>query len=186
MDMPRRTYQIQRIIGHHFFGRKLLRQYANEMATDEVGVAFINDDWNSVQLGELNREMMGMWTDVIESMHQEGVEMIRIHISHQDLTMGDIKIPLQRIEDISPESIMERIAKVVQSNENLKVDGLTEMSVGINKLSKAQGRHQHLSVTNESLKLKRCLVVIENDDTLCLSSVQAWEAHQKKELTRWR
>ena len=172
MDMPRRTYQIQRIIGRHFFVRKLLRQYANGMATDEVGVAFINDDWNGVQLGELNREMMGMWTDVIESMHQEGVVMIRIHISHQDLAMGDIKIPLQKIEDISPESIMERIAKVVQSNENLKVDGLTEMSVGIIKLPKAQGRHQHRSVTNESLKLKRCLVVIENDDTLCLPSVR--------------
>ena len=43
--------------------------------------------------------------------------MIRIHISHQDLTKGDIKIPLQRIEDISPERIMELIAKVVQSNE---------------------------------------------------------------------
>ena len=66
--------------------------------------------------------------------------MIRIHISHQDLTKGDIKIPLQRIEDISPESIMEHIAKVVKSNENLKVDGLTEMSVGIIKLPKAQAQ----------------------------------------------
>ena len=76
-----------------------------------------NDYWNGVQLGEMNREMMGMWTDVIESMRQEGADMIRIHISHQDLTKGDIKIPLQRIEDISPESIMES-GPIKRTSEN--------------------------------------------------------------------
>ena len=186
-----RVYQIQRMHGRHFFGRRLLRQYANGTATDEVyDVSFVNDEWNNMRLNEMHGEMSDMWTDVIATMRREGADLVRIHISHSDLSKGDIKVPLQSIEKITPEGIMERIEKVMQSNQNLTIDGVLEISIGIIKFPRAQGRHQHLSITSESLKLKRCLVVIENDDTLCLpralSVSQAWELHQKKELSRKR
>ena len=118
MNRTHRTYQIQRIIGRHFFGRRQLRQYANGLATDKVyDVVMFSDEWNGMH--QICRELMGMWNDVIESMRQEGADMIRIHISHEDLTKGDIKNPLQRIEDITPEGIMESMATVTQSNEGI-------------------------------------------------------------------
>ena len=138
------VYQIQRMHGRHFFGRRLLRQYANGTATDEVyDVSFVNDEWNNMRLNEMHGEMSDMWTDVIATMRREGADLVRIHISHSDLSKGDIKVPVQSIEKITPEGIMERIEKVMQSNHDLTIDGVLEISVGIIKLPKAQGRHQH-------------------------------------------
>ena len=65
MNGPHITYQIQRIIGRQFFGRRLLRQYVNGLATDKVyDVVMFNDEWNGMHLGKIYRELMGMWNDV--------------------------------------------------------------------------------------------------------------------------
>ena len=126
-------YEVQRIYGRHLFGRRLVRRYENNVATDEVyEVQVVGDVWNGRRLNELQDEMGKMWEDVIQHIHDQGVlpsDLIRIHISHRDLKNGDIKIPLQQMHELTPEAIMERISKVMQSYENLMMDDVVEISV---------------------------------------------------------
>ena len=113
-----------------------------------------------------------MWRDVLQHVQREGVvpsDLIRIHISHQDLKNGDIKVPLQRISQITPDAIMERISTVMQSYHNLMMDDVIELSVGIIRLPRGRAKHNLLSISNNSLKDKRSIVVIDNTDSLCLS-----------------
>ena len=152
------VYEIQRRYGRHIFGRRLVRRYGNNIATDEVyNVAVLRDTWNGRPLTHLNDEMSHMWRDVLQHVQRAGVvpsDLIRIHISHQDLKNGYIKVPLQRISIITPDAIMERISAVMQSYHNLMMDDIIEISVGIIRLPRGRARHNLLNVTNNSLKDK--------------------------------
>ena len=190
------VYEIQRIYGRHIFGRRLVRRYGNNIATDEVyNVAVLRDTWNGRPLTHINDEMSQMWRDVLQHVQREGVvpsDLIRIHISHQDLKNGDIKVPLQRISQITPDAIMERISTVMQSYHNLMMDDVIEISVGMIRLPRGRARHNLLSVTNNSLKHKKSIVVIDNTDSLCLPRslvvCEGWKLHQEKNISRsrWR
>jgi hypothetical protein len=164
-------YEIQRICGRHLFGRRLVKRYENHVATDEVHEVQMGDIWNGRRLNELQEEMGIMWEDVIQHINDQGVlpsDLIRIHISHRDLKNGGIKIPLQQMHELTPEATMERISKVMQSYENLMMDDVVEISVGIIRLPRGQARHQHLSLSNDSLKKNNSLVVVDNTDTYCV------------------
>ena len=164
MDVPQQMngaeqYDITRIYGRHLFGRRLVRRYGNNIATDEVyQVRVIGNPWNGRQINELQEEMRRMWMDLIRHVGDQGVfqtDLVRIHISHRDLKNGDIKVPLQRLSELTPESIMVRIEKVMQSYENLMMDDVLDISVGVVRLPRGHGRYQHLNLTNTKLKNKQ-------------------------------
>jgi len=190
-------YYIQRMMGRRLFGQRLMRRYGDGVATDTVyDVGVVNPDWADVPMTELNEELSEMWQDVISHVITDGAlpsDLIRIHIDHKELEHGEIKVPLQKVSDITPEAIMNHISTVMQSHKAMSVDGLTEISVGVIKLPRAQGRTKHLSVSNKDLKhYKRSVIVIDNSDTLCLPRSLAvccgWAEKQANILTRamWR
>ena len=196
VDRGNDDYEIRRIYGRHLFGRRLVRRYGNNIATDEVyEVRVVGDRWNGRRMNELQDEMRQMWTNVIQHVRDQGVflsDLVRIHISHRSLKNGDIKIPLQHIHELSPEGIMVRIEQVMQSYENLMMDDVLEMSVGIIRLPRGQGRHNLLSFTKDELKKKQSLALVNNSDTLCLPRslvlCRGWNEHQAGILSRkqWR
>ena len=104
-----------------------------------------------------------MCIDVLDHVRTDGMldsDLIRIHIGHSDLEHGEVKIPLQQVKDLTPDVIMERIAKIMQSYKKMIMEGITEISVGVIKLPRGEGRYQQLS--EQDLKKKKGLVVIDN------------------------
>jgi len=186
------VFNIEQMTGRHIFGRPLLRRYANGLATDTVyDVSFVNDQWNGVVLTQLEEELHDMWRSVIDRVIQHGArprDLVRIHIGHSDLEHGDIKIPLQRLNDLTPNAIMERIAKVMQSHKQLMIDGITQISVGVIKFPEARGRLQ-MTCCSDLAKKKSIISITNNDDDMCLPRAivmaQTWEKYQNKVINRW-
>ena len=178
-------YEINQMPGRHIFGKKLMKKYKGGVATDTVyDVSITGKQWEGIQLVDLHEEMTQMWNDVLDTVRNDGVlptDLIRIHISHRDLTKGDIKIPLQRLQDISAESIMDRIAAVLQSFSHLQADNILEISVGVIRFPRGEGVTR-LAITNlNNLEKKQGLTLITNDDGKCLArSIVVSRAWQEK------
>ena len=144
-DSPpkKKPYEIRLSPGKHVCGKKVMRTYKNGLATDTAyDISIVQDDWRGKRISDLTTEMKEMWQDVINTVTQDGAiptDLIRIHISHRDLRKGDIKIPLQRVGDITPEAIMNQIAMVLQSYDTLKADDILEIVVGLIKFPRGEG-----------------------------------------------
>ena len=86
------------------------------MAQDTVySVSITREEWRDRPLLEMQEEMRDMWSDVLRSVRNEDVlplDLIRIHISHRDLSKGDIIVPLQPISTLTVDAIMDRISTV--------------------------------------------------------------------------
>lgn len=175
----------------HIFGKKLKRKYGNGLATDTVySVSIIDPAWLNQPFIDVQSEMTSMWEDVLRMVQNQGVlptDLIRIHLSHIDLPKGDIKIPLQKFGNLTAQAIMDRIAMVLQSYASLKVDDDLEISIGVIKFPRGEGRVCITNV-NTDLKRKTSLTVINNDDGLCLVRslvvCRAFEKRNRGELTR--
>ena len=71
-----------------------------------------------------------LWQGVVDHATDEcasPIDLIRIHISHRDLRFGDIKIPVRRISDVTPDAISERISDIAQSHRQLFIEDIEEM-----------------------------------------------------------
>lgn len=186
-----KSYTLEEEPGRHIFGKKLMKRYNGQLAQDTVySVSIARDDWRDRPLMDLDAEMRLMWADVLRAIRRDNVlpsDLIRIHISHRDLPKGDIIVPLQRMATITVDSIMDRISTVMQSFATLKANDRMEISVGIIRFPRGEGRFQMLNL-EEDLCKKKSVTIIDNSDGKCLSRAliccDAYAKFQRKEISR--
>ena len=168
-------YDMNKLIGRHIFGRRLLRQYNGTTATDEVHeVRFVNDLWDGRRLADLYDELGQMWKDLLQQLADEGTrdtDLVRIHIGHRALDRGDIKVSLRPLKQMTPDAIGSRIEEVLQSHQDVPFDKTFSVTVGVIHLPRGAG---HTKVTSlhgpdNSVHRKLSMVQIINDDNLCLA-----------------
>ena len=183
-------YEISEVPGKHIFGKKFMNKYKDGMATDSVyDVSIVGPEWKGKKISDLTGELTQMWRDVLQTVRDDNAlptDLMRIHINHRELNKGDIKIPLQKVGEITPETIMNCIATVMQSYDHLDVDNVLEISVGLIKFPRGEGRAQIINL--DSLADKKSMTIINNKDGKCLARAlavsEAWEQKQKWDLKK--
>ena len=156
------------------------------MATDTVyDVSITGNRWRGMRMAELTSELTQMWENVIDTVRTDGAlstDLVRIHISHRDLKKGDIKVPLQKLGELTPQVIMDRIATVLQSHDQIKADNILEISVGLIKFPRGEGRQNITNIQGLNSCGKRSLTYVQNNDNKCLARAiaisEAWQHYE--------
>lgn len=188
---PDKGYDIEERPDRRIFGKKLKKLYNGKMAEDTVYVVSITrPEWRDRPLLEMEEEMRGMWADILQNVSNDNVlpsDLVRIHIAHRDLSKGDIIVPLQPLSTLTVDGIMDRISTVLQSYATLKADDKLEISIGVIRFPRGEGRLQMLNL-EEDLCRKKAVTVIDNSDGKCLARslavCRAYQRLQNKEISR--
>ena len=99
----------------------------------------------------------------------EEQDLIRLSVQSAELDYP-IQIPFRRKKDLTAESILSEIERVLQSFEQFVLDGSFEIDIIHIKTPKGKGRKQMIDIDLEKyLKEKQCFIQIKNKDHLCLS-----------------
>ena len=94
-------------------------------------------------------------------------DVARVYINHPKLNHAIIVKP-QALGDLSPQTIIDSVQNVVQSEEGLCIDDEFTVELGVVRMDKGAGR-RHITDTSKDLSAKRSIVQINNDDNLCLA-----------------
>ena len=140
-----KPYTVEPISGHNLFSRRPVRRYGNHAARDHVfNVKFVNGQWDGLRFDEAQEHLHNMWQGVLHDVKAaddlNDDDLVRIHIDHEDLNAGSIKVNLSRLGDMNPGIIMDRIGEVLQSKQNWSFDDSLEISVGVIKLPRGGDR----------------------------------------------
>ena len=168
-------YDMNKLIGRHIFGCRLLRQYNGTTVTDKVyKVRFVNDLWDGRRLADLYDELGQMWQYLLQQLAEEGLrdtDLVRIHICHRALDRGDIKVSLRPLKQMTPDTIGSRIEEVLQSHQDVSFDETFSVTVGVIHLPRGARRTKVTSLhgPDNSVSRKLSMVQIINDDNLCLA-----------------
>lgn len=150
------------------------KTFKNAVIDRHYKVQFNSD--NAVQdekLSDIHNELQTMFDELLSEVKSglEGNDLCRIIVKHPDLT-SSIVIPLQKIDELSGDKVMEYIENVLNSHENLTLQKEMAIDIGTMELPKGGGRSipiTDLFGSNNSLVRKKSIIEIANTDNLCLS-----------------
>jgi hypothetical protein len=97
-------------------------------------------------------------------------DLVRFSFTHPALN-SPINLPFTPADQLSAERITAVIAKTMQSKEEFCIDNQVEVNVIVQPSFAGGRRHQHVqfSTIEEKIAAKRCVVQIQNRDTICMA-----------------
>lgn len=97
-------------------------------------------------------------------------DLVRFSFSHPALD-SPINIPFTSAGQLSADRITAIIAKTMQSKQEFCIDNEVEINVIIQPLFAGGRRHQHVQFASieEKIAAKRCVVQIQNNDSICMA-----------------
>ena len=155
-------YQIKPIREHH-------SQKFN-MTAKNYGVRF-NNVLDNVDLLESRKRTYGIFDhlikDVTEGMNPN--DQVRFVLSSNQL-QTPIAIPFCPLEELTTEKVLAHVEKVVQSNEEFRLNNIVNIDVIRVEMPLGSGRRRRDIVNiRDYLKKKGSVITINNRDNLCLA-----------------
>ena len=123
----------------------------------------------SATLGVIHNQLYLMFYSLLEEIHNvyTSQDLVRMYITHKELVNTNIIIGPDYLGNIIANIIMNQIANVVHSNNFIPANG----SLIINIAAMDNIKRLRLKIISNMWKhmhQKRCILMVENDDELCL------------------
>ena len=155
-------YQIKPVREHH-------SQKFN-MTAKNYGVHF-NNVLHDVDLLESRKRTYGIFDHLIKDV-TEGMNLndqVRFVLSSNQL-QTPIAIPFCSLEELTTEKILSHVEKVVQSNQEFRLNTTVNIDVIRVEMPRGSGRLKRTTLNiRDYLKKKKCVISITNKDDLCLA-----------------
>ena len=121
----------------------------------------------SATLGDIHNHLYLMFHNLLEEIHNvyTSQDLVRVYITHEELVNTNIIVGPDYLGNITADIIMNQIANVVHSNNFIPTNGGLIIAV----IHNIKGlRHKITSNVWKHMHQKRHILMVENDDELCL------------------
>lgn len=118
--------------------------------------------------------------DNIKPSHIKDTDLVRFYMTHRGLDVP-VTVSPRAWADFNVQAILDRLEYVLSSNTKLVADESFEVHMATIHIPSGSGRSKITEITGRlsCLKRKRSLIMIKNDDHLCLArSLVVGVAHQ--------
>ena len=123
----------------------------------------------SATLGDIHNQLYLMFHSLLEEIHNvyTSQDLVRVYITHEELVNTNIIVGPDYLENINADIIMNQIADVVHSNNFIPAN--SGLIINIATIRNIKGlRHKIISNVWKHMHQKRWILMVENDDDLCL------------------
>ena len=123
----------------------------------------------SATLGDIHNQLYLMFHSLLEEIHNvyTSQDLFRVYITHEEMVNTNIIVGPDYLGNITADIIMNQIADVVHSNNFIPANG--GLIINIAAIHNIKGlRHKVISNVWKHMHQKRCILMVENDDELCL------------------
>ena len=155
-------YQIKPVREHH-------SQKFN-MTAKNYGVHF-NNTLDDVDLLESRNRTYDIFQHLLEDVTKDmnPKDQVRF-VLRSDQLQSAISIPFCSLEELTVEKVLSRVEKVIQSNEDFRLNTTVNIDVIRVEMPQGSGRLKRTTLNiRDHLKKKRTVIIINNKDDLCLA-----------------
>ena len=124
----------------------------------------------SATLGDIHNQLYLMFHSLLEEIHNvyTSQDLVRVYITHEELVNTNIIVGPNYLGNINADIIMNQIADVVHSNNFIPTNG--GLIINITAMCNIKGlRHKIISNVWKHMHQRRCILMVENNDDLCLT-----------------
>ena len=172
------------------------RTFAKTGAVEKTYKVILKDDWKGDSLKEVRKELRDMFDKTLQMAKGKmaGADRGRVMIEH-NLLKNPIVVPLQPLQQLTSEVIMNVVENVLNSNDSLSITsdfainiGLIENPSGGGPRGGAAHGHRIRIINEDDLITKRCVIWNRDfNDDLCLhrAIVLAWLYANRVSTAQW-
>ncbi|KAJ8315885.1 hypothetical protein KUTeg_006561 [Tegillarca granosa] len=157
-------YEIRKVNERTFKNSVIDRHYKVKFHPDEA--------LENQKLSNLQNELGNMFEEVLNDARDglQGSDLMRVIINHPNLN-NPVYVPLQKVNELDSDKIMEYLENVLTSHENLEMNQDFSLDIGTMQLPSGGARVQITRITgpNNSLSRKYSIIEIQNTDSTCLA-----------------
>ena len=154
---------------------EISRRYNQRLGADNISYRLkVQENPLDRKVSDILGEVYSMFTNLITDLRNdlENGDLVQFYLNHPILNVPII-VSARPIEDLTVENIMTDVEKVLQSEEELKLDEQFEIHVGILRIPRG-GRGKYFINRQENIYRKRSIVeMINKDDNLCFDRAVA-------------
>lgn len=140
-----------------------------KLTIDQYINAFFEEVFTSVRNTEIDVVRNTQQTDQQQRRRVSDADMVRLCINHPKLNRP-INVKFSPFDQLTSDRITDIISKTMQSREEFCIDSNVKISVIIVPQYEGGRRTQHVVCNSieEKIRAKRCVVQIDNQDSLCM------------------
>lgn len=156
----------------YYIRKKDSRTFKKNTATETTFKLKFNEQWAGEKLIDMYDKVHDMFDDVLVEAKGDDSDLGRVVIQHPKLNNA-IVVSLRKWEDLNADTVMSEVTKVLNSNEDVPVDGDLIVTIGSIDMPKGGGGNK-LPITSligpgNSMIKKYSIFEIQNDNNLCMT-----------------
>lgn len=156
----------------YYIWKKESRTFKKNTATETTFKLKFNEQWTGEKLINIYEKVHGMFDDVLAEAKGDDSDLGRVVIQHPKLNNA-IVVSLRKWGDLNTNTVMSEVTKVLNSNEDVPVDGDLIVTIGSIDIPKGGGGNK-LPITTlvgprNSLIKKHSIFEVQNDNNLCMA-----------------
>ena len=175
---------------------EISRRYNQRLGADNISYRLqVNENLMNRRISDIIGEMYTMFDNLVTNLRNElqNGDLVRLYLNHPILNVPII-ISARPIEELTVEDIMTEVEKVLQSEEELKLDEQFEIHVGILRIPRG-GRGKYFVDRQQSICRKRSIVEIVNTGdnlcfdravAVCLAKLKTLNSEDNKKKMKWK
>lgn len=137
-DEDENTQVIYRLVESYTFLKKGERVFAKNKANKTTYELKFNEHWRGENVTDIQDWLQCIFQDILSQFRVEGADLGREVIQNNGLN-SPIVIPLQNLDSLNLDTVMDGITKVLNSNEELVVDDSMSVTIGFISIPKGSG-----------------------------------------------
>ena len=149
---------------------KSFKHKLHDLVNEQSYTAILRDNVvtdPSATSGDIHNQLYLMFHSLLEEINNvyTSHDLVRVYITHEEMVNTNIVGP-DYLGNITADIIMNQIADVINSNNFIPANGGL---INIAAICNIKGlRHKVISNVWKHMHQKRCILMVENDDELCL------------------
>ena len=175
---------------------EISRRYNQRLGADNISYRLkVQENLMDRKVSDILGELYSMFDNLITDLRNdlENGDLVRFYLNHPILNVPII-VSARPIEDLTVEDIMTDVEKVLQSEEELKLDEQFEIHVGILRIPRG-GRGKYFINRQENIYRKHSIVEIVNKDdnlcfdravAVCLAKLKSLNSEDNNKKQKWK
>ena len=175
---------------------EISRRHNQRLGADNISYRLqLHEKLMDQKISDILGEMYSMFNKLVTDLRNDlqNGDLVRVYLNHPILHTP-ITVSARPVEELTVEDIMTEVEKVLQSEDELKLDEQFEIHVGILRIPRG-GRGKYFADRQQNIYRKRSIVQIANTGdnlcfdravAVCLAKLKSMNSEDNNKKAKWK
>ncbi|KAG1710397.1 putative DNA polymerase [Nymphon striatum] len=164
---------VQGLLENSFYLSRMNNRHIKKFNLTEINHAIkFKEAWNNLDFADVLTELQYIFESALKSATADlhATDRIKVFLNHESLQVP-ITVPLMLVSELTAETILEAIERVLQSEKHITFDGTLRLDISTIRVGRVGGKrlYTHCALDGTDSRRKKSIITITGHDNMCMA-----------------